>query len=50
MLESLPYYSLAVHDLSLIKDKSWTFTKIKDFWGKGLPSAENDYPVLFMDN
>jgi hypothetical protein len=24
---------LAVHDLSLIKDKSWTFTKIKDFWG-----------------
>jgi hypothetical protein len=26
-------FKLAVHDLSLIKDKSWTFTKIKDFWG-----------------
>jgi hypothetical protein len=26
--------NVAVHDLSLIKDKSWTFTKIKDFWGR----------------
>jgi hypothetical protein len=25
--------NIAVHDLSLIKDKSWTFTKIKDFCG-----------------